>query len=250
MPAASAAAAITDDRNKVDIYCVGQAVTTYRHPTLLEDLHHAPNQTLAESHIWVANAGGSSITFGSAVTLGDKTLATCSRVFLRIDTSTRRPIKITNEERSTLYAVDEDGDGKLRFGVPIPKVRQINFSGNGTNTATSGVSDVDRTAIAGEEVLAVTVGPQHINHSDHVDHTFLADTAYHALYLSTPPGDEAQESTTLGVHYLAPGRLGQELRCHKHKTDDGAFVSMWGDDGAGGWKLLVLANQLFEPLPV
>ena len=221
----------------VDIYCVGQAVTTFPHgPVLLDELHDPANHSAAKSHVWVARAGqGSSITFGGSITLNEIVLATCSRVFVRIDLETGRPMKITEEERSTTFAVDNDWDGVTRFGHVIPTVNQL-------STRISKDMTRDRSQ-AGEEVLVVTVGPQHINHGDHVDHAFLAETAAHALFLGCPEADLSVSSpSTLLVQYMAPGRLGQELRCHVKDN----FATIWGDDGAGGMQLLLLADRYFE----
>jgi hypothetical protein len=223
----------------VDIYCVGQAVTTFpHHSVLLDELHNPRNHAATKSHVWVARAGqGSSITFGGAVTLNDLVLTTCSRVFVRVDLESGRPMRVTKEESSSIFAVDSDWNGVGRFGLSIPRVDQI-------NTGHDILSGSAR-SLAGDEVLCASVGPQHINHGDHVDHAFLAETASHALFLGCPEmsnlayGADA-ESSTLLVQYLAPGRLGQELRCH---VKDRKLASVWGDDGAGEWQLLVMAKQ-------
>ena len=223
----------------VDIYCVGQAVTTFPHgPVLLDKLHDPANHSAAKSHVWVAKAGqGSSITFGGAITLNELVLATCSRVFVRIDLETRRPMKITEEERSSTFIVDNDWDGVTRFDHAIPTVNQL-------SARISKDMASDRSS-AGDEVLVVTVGPQHINHGDHVDHAFLAETAAHALFLAECPEADLSVSSpsTLLVQYVAPGRLGQELRCHVKDN----IASVWGDDGdGGGMQLLVLAERCIE----
>lgn len=203
---------------------------------LLDELHNLRNHAATKSHVWVARAGqGSSITFGGAVTLNDLVLTTCSRVFVRVDLESGRPMRVTEEESSSIFAVDSDWNGVGRFGRSIPRVDQI-------NTGDDILSGSAR-SLAGDEVLSVSVGPQHINHGDHVDHAFLAETASHALFLGCPSnlayGTDA-ESSTLLVQYLAPGRLGQELRCH---VKDKKLASVWGDDGTGGWQLLVMAKQ-------
>ena len=228
----------------VDIYCVGQAVTTFPHGSvLLDELHDPANHTAAKSHIWVAKAGqGSSVTFGGAITLNERVLATCSRVFVRIDLETGRPMKITEEERSSTFAVDNDWDGVARFDHAIPTVNQL-------STRISKDTTNDR-SLAGEKVLTVAVGPQHINHGDHVDHAFLAETAAHALSLgcSSEANLSVSSPSTLLIQYLAPGRLGQELCCHVKDN----IASVWGDDGGGGMQLLVLAQRCFEgdsPIP-
>lgn len=219
----------------VDIYCVGQAVTTFPHGSvLLDELHDPSNHSAAKSHIWVAKAGqGSSITFGGAITLNGLVLATCSRVFVRIDLETGRPMKITEEERSSTFVVDDDWDGVTRFDHAIPTVNQL-------STRIGKDMTRDR-SLAGEEVLAVTVGPQHINHGDHVDHAFLAETAAHALFVGFSEANLSVPSpSTLLVQYLAPGRLGQELRCHVKDN----IASVWGDDD--GQLLLLAEQQYFE----
>ncbi|KAL7525318.1 hypothetical protein ACHAWF_001308 [Thalassiosira exigua] len=217
----------------VDIYCVGQAVTTFpqQDSLLLDELHHPSNHSAAKSHLWVACAGrGSSITFGGSITLNELVLATCSRVFVRIDLETGRPMKITEEERSSVFAIDDDADGSKRFGHSIPTVSQL--------------EDVARSrSLSGDEVLAVTVGPQHINHGDHVDHAFLAETAHHALSLGCPEialsNSRDSSPSTLLVQYLGPGRLGQELRCHVKDK----IATVWGNDGTGRMQPLVLAEH-------
>eukprot|EP00563_Minutocellus_polymorphus_P006258 CAMPEP_0181045778 /NCGR_PEP_ID=MMETSP1070-20121207/13994_1 /TAXON_ID=265543 /ORGANISM="Minutocellus polymorphus, Strain NH13" /LENGTH=289 /DNA_ID=CAMNT_0023124339 /DNA_START=143 /DNA_END=1010 /DNA_ORIENTATION=- len=219
----------------VDIYCVGQAVTAFpQNSLLLDELHKSSNNAAAKSHVWVARAGqGSSIIFGGAITLNELVLTTCSRVFVRVDLESGRPMRVTEEERSSIFAVDDDWNGRGRFGHSIPRVDQLNA---GDDTLSRSCR-----SLAGDEVLTVVVGPQHINHGDHVDHAFLAETASHALFLGCPEtsnktyGMDA-ESSTLLVQYLAPGRLGQELRCH---VKDQQLASVWGDDGAGKWQLLV-----------
>ena len=166
--------------NGVDIYCVGQAVTTFpKHSLLLDELHNPLNNTATKSHVWVSRAGqGSSITFGGAVTLNDLVLATCSRVFVRVDLESGRPMRVTEEESSSIFAVDGDCNGMGRFGHSIPRVDKINTGDDMLSGSTR--------SLAGDEVLTVSVGPQHINHGDHVDHAFLAETASHALFLGCP----------------------------------------------------------------
>ena len=228
----------------VDIYCAGQAVTTFPHGSvLLDELHDPANHFTAKSHMWVAKAGqGSSITFGGAITLNELVLATCSRVFVRIDLETGRSIKITEEERSSSFVVDNDWDGVTRFCHAIPTVNQLS-----TRISKDVASD---RSLLGDEVLTVAVGPQHINHGDHVDHAFLAETAAHALSLgcSSEADLSVSSPSTLLIQYLAPGRLGQELCCHVKDN----IASVWGDDGDGGMQLLVLAERCFEgdsPIP-
>jgi hypothetical protein len=65
---------ISSSSKKIDRYCIGQAVTCYRQPSLLDELHKFSNQDQnnnksgATTHVWVADAGSSAITFGGAIT--------------------------------------------------------------------------------------------------------------------------------------------------------------------------------------
>jgi hypothetical protein len=260
-----------------DIFCIGQAVTCYRQPSLLDELHKFSNQddqsnNGARTHVWVADAGSSAITFGGAITFAGMTLATSSRIFIRVDVSsaggTPQPIKITDTERSTMYNTnhrkeenDNDLDGSIQFGHAIPKMNKISLlddNGDDWNNNDNNKVIYRSPLIAGEEVLSVIVGPQHINHGNHVDHAFLADTAFHALFLGgrgSPDcgGDELLEmpidQSTLRVQYMNPGKIGQELRCH---VKDGKIASVWGrdivrdtDDTENDDTLLVLAEESF-----
>eukprot|EP00578_Thalassiosira_sp_NH16_P000459 CAMPEP_0181130306 /NCGR_PEP_ID=MMETSP1071-20121207/29791_1 /TAXON_ID=35127 /ORGANISM="Thalassiosira sp., Strain NH16" /LENGTH=289 /DNA_ID=CAMNT_0023216363 /DNA_START=167 /DNA_END=1034 /DNA_ORIENTATION=+ len=228
--------AVSSNSN-IDKYCVGQAVTTYRHPPLLDLLHDRENQMLVKSHVWLAGVGnGSSLTFGGAVTLADLTLATCSRVFVRVDATDQN----TGEERGSKFCLGDDCDGKGRFGFSIPEVKQISF-GSGDANAKPELSK------AGEEVLAVRVGPQHMNHGDHVDHAFLADTASHALHLADPKAGmellTKADQSTLSVQYLAAGHLGKTLNCYAKNNDRWSIIaSTWGESDAGTNQLLTLAE--------
>mmetsp|Transcript_6103 Transcript_6103/g.9349 ORF Transcript_6103/g.9349 Transcript_6103/m.9349 type:complete len:306 (+) Transcript_6103:284-1201(+) len=223
----------------VDIFCVGQTVTTYRDELLLDRLHDPQQQSKIQSHVWLAKVGeGASLTFGGAVTMADTDipLALCSRVFLRVDAQTHRPIRITDSERKSKFVIEKDCDGTERFGRSIPEVSPISW-----DSTTS-------PAQAGDEMLRVQVGPQHINHGDHVDHAFLADTACHALFLSNKPKSGMDlltraNQSTLRVQYIAQGYLGETLTCYvKTDVQEGAVSSVWGKDDAGKMQLKTLAE--------
>lgn len=239
----------TELASTMDKYCVGQAVTIYQQPSLLDLLHKSENQERVQSHVWLAKVGnGSSLTFGSAVTIDENmTLAMCSRVFVRVDATTKRSIKITDDERaSKKFCVDEDWDGTVRFGHAIPEINQISLPIIGdSNTNNQRPDKQQLETMAGKKVLTVQVGPQHINHGDHVDHAFLAETASHALYLANPSSAK-EDKSTLSIQYLAAGYLGQELNCYVTKDAAGSDIaSIWGrliDDGGSSMQLLCLAK--------
>ena len=239
----------TELASTMDKYCVGQAVTTFLQPSLLDLLHNPENQQKVRSHVWLAKVGnGSSLTFGSAVTLQNITLAMCSRVWVRVDATTKRPIKITEDERvSKQFCIGEDWEGKVRFGHAIPEINQISLFRDSNNNQRVDKQQLDM--VAGKEVLTVQVGPQHMNHGEHVDHAFLADTASHALYLAHPSSRidllTNSDQSTLSMQYLAAGYLGQELNCRVTKDMSGNDIaSIWGclNDNKRSVQLISLAK--------
>ena len=272
LPRPAVSNSISSSSKTIDIYCIGQAVTCYRQPSLLDELHKFSNQDQtnnnksgATTHIWVADVGSSAITFGGAITFAGMTLATSSRIFIRVDVSSGgipRPIKITDNERSTMYTIHRGEENDIvQFGHAIPKMKKMSLldeDGDDENNNDPNKVICRSPLTAGEEVLSVMVGPQHINHGNHVDHAFLADTAFHALFLGgrgSPDcgGDELLEmpidQSTLRVQYMNPGKIGQELRCH---VKDGKIASVWGrdtvrdtDDTENDDTLLLLAEESF-----
>ena len=148
---------------------------------------------------------------------------------------------------SKKFCIGEDREGKMRFAHHIPEINQISVFRDGNNNQRVDKQQLEM--MAGKEVLTVQVGPQHMNHGDHVDHAFLADTASHALYLADPSSGTYlltnADQSTLSIQYLAAGYLGQELNCRVTKDMSGNDIaSIWGclNDDERNMQLIALAK--------
>jgi hypothetical protein len=187
------------------------------------------------SHLWILpNIGKSSLRCGSAITLGDETLATASRVFARRRT-TGGAAWFSDQERErflhNFVLDDEHGNVDLRFDLnthPLPTVERWD-----TN------SDIVSMA---EPVLSVKIGPQHVNFGNHADHAFLAETAAHALALGGHEAKNSESPKTLRVQYISEGMIDQMLHCHLH--GDGKYVAIFGEEmeNEGKQKLVLSAS--------
>ena len=180
-------------KNNFDWFCVSQAVRCFAVNKL-----HAKSKHDAQSSLFVPNIGTSSIHFGNSLMLKDELLATTHRVFCRVKEST--PAAFTDQERNkfltSLSSTEE---------VLLPKLQR--FNANDTSES--------------ELVLSVKVGPQHMNFANHVDHAFLAETAFHALHTINKESDE------IAINYLGQPNLGDVLQCfvqgdkiHITRTDE------------------------------
>jgi len=165
-------------------------------------------------------------------------VATCNRVLVKIDETSRKPIQVSEKERLRTYVVDDDASGEERFNHSIPALTRW---------------DMDQESWRNHSLLPVLlrvrVGPQHINHFDHCDHAFLAETASHSLSIiasTTQERVEPSAPSTLCVQYVTPGFLGQEIECRVDGS--GGMVTLWGHpktriEGNSARELLVIAEQ-------
>ena len=221
-----------------DWYCVGQAVTCYpRKQLLLESLNCFDT---IKSHVWVSSVGsGSSVTFGNAITMKDSIcLASASRVFAR--TKARKSAPFTDDERQKLIQ-----HHSLSSNVPIDFV-------NHPLPELKRLTEPPHNQLQEEPILKVWIGPQHINFADHVDHAFLAETASHALFLSsfgnkTPAHNIVSHEksllpSTLSLNYRSPGMLGQVVHCFIH--DNATFIYASGDNKRRDQHQLLLMAEM------
>jgi len=229
-----------------DWFCVSQAVTCY-------PVSHLLNQAVrihqhSHSHTWVLpKIGKSSIEFGSAITLGEETLATACRVFARRKT-TGGADAFTETERERFlhsYGLLGDGIGGLEDSsreaipfdltskpLPLPERLNTNFDAY----------------LVEEPILSVKIGPQHVNLGHHADHAFLAETAAHALSLAENERGKKKESPccyTLSIQYVSEAMLNQTLHCHVY--ENGRYVSIIGESSDGEKKIVLGAEQRWNP---
>jgi len=185
----------TDDRlYKHDWFCVSQAVDCYPVDRLVQK-----SMNDARSSLFVMKVGSSSIHFGNALTMKDELLATTIRVFCRKDTSTHKLDRFSKEERDRFL---EFRQPTISNDIVMPQLERFD---------TSLPFEIINTT---KPILSVKVGPTHINFGNHADHAFLAESAYHALFLGRNKKDKECNTTGLTINYINETHLGDTLDCY------------------------------------
>ncbi len=221
---------------------MSQAVQCYTHSaSQLENesnlLHRVVSGTdPCYCDVWVDSdsIGKSSIQFGGLVSIGNDILAVVRRVFVRM-TKTDTNSKESGEKLSSARFSDEE---KQRFRDEFG-FEALGISENYKACDTKKIQELvpikrpdlnsDRLKIKIKEleslstlqggespITRVTVDPQHINFGNHADHAFLAETAFHALTVSTK-----LDRNYVAVQYLSEVLLGDLLESYAHRQDGG-----------------------------
>lgn len=222
-----------------DWFCVGQAVQCFaqnpNHSSLLHRILNGTDDCYCD--IWVDSdsIGKSSIHFGGLISVGHDILAVVRRVFVRMAVPSSDNIAETNMSRPRPAPFNDEERKRFsnEFGIEA-----LNISQNYMASDKKKLQDLvqvkrpDLTACrlksrmneletplptekVSSSITRVVVGPQHINFGHHADHAFLAETAFHALTLSTelPNG-------YVSVQYLAEVFLGDVLESYAYCQDE------------------------------
>jgi hypothetical protein len=189
--------------------------------------------------VWVdsESIGKSSIQFGGTVSIGHNVLALVRRVFVRMTTHD------TNSEESggKLKSAPFSGEEKQRFcesfgfealGISenysacdrrriqdLVEIKRPEFSSGRLKTRINELESTPSLSSTRQEnssITRVTVGPQHVNFGDHADHAFLAETAFHALTISTKLSCDY-----LSIQYSSEVFLGDVLESYVYRQDEG-----------------------------
>mmetsp|Transcript_1749 Transcript_1749/g.4193 ORF Transcript_1749/g.4193 Transcript_1749/m.4193 type:complete len:335 (-) Transcript_1749:802-1806(-) len=234
-----------------DWFCVSQAVRCYPQATAIFPpgndasspptlLHRVVSGTEAcHCDVWVEgnSIGNSSIQFGGLVSIGHDILAVVRRVFVRM-----APHDSSNTEgsagklKSARFSNKEKERFRESFGLEALNIAE-NYKASDAKKLHDLVevkrpeleSDRLKTRINELESLPPSssnppdgkipitramVGPQNINFGSHADHAFLAETAFHALTISTKTSVDY-----LSVQYIAEVFLGDLLESYPYRQD-------------------------------
>ena len=224
---------------------MSQAVQCYTHSaSQLENgsnlLHRVVNGTdPCYCDVWVDSdsIGKSSIQFGGLVSIGNDVLAIVRRVFVRMTKTDSNSTESGEKLTSARFSDEEKQRFRDEFGFEALGISE-NYKACDTKKIQELVPinrpdlNSDRLKIKKKEleslskdpslhggespITRVTVGPQHINFGNHADHAFLAETAFHALAVSTK-----LDRNYVAVQYLSEVLLGDLLESYAHRQDGG-----------------------------
>lgn len=216
----------------VEPFCVSQACRNFGLDEFKQQLEqqvsqcqvqHGESSSIASfvplvSEIWVQALGTSSISFGHAVSFRDHIVGLATRVFVRLDTSTGKLLKVSQEERTGVL------EAMPHLHLTLPEVEKLDI--------TTG-SEQDRM----QEVFQVKIGPQHCNNI-HVDHAALADLVLQGLSIRKYSLTEQQ----LSMQYVNPGTIGKTVSCKVHSDKPLAAIYQQDDTDKSKQNLLALGQ--------
>lgn len=209
----------TDDPHRLyvhDWFCISQAV---RCPSPIDNLLKKTLRDSAESSIFVTKVGGSSIHFGTVLTLNNELLATTLRVFCRKHVSGEFA-PFADAERNRFVSQFPHQNATHEF--PMPQLERFD-------------KIIPATVMESQPLLSVKVGHQHVNFGNHADHAFLAGTALlHELSLTKME----QQHGDLAINYIEEVNLGDMLECFL----DSGKVYVTKSTGGGERRLALIAK--------
>ena len=248
-----------------DWFCVSQAVQCYAHAvsptesdsspsshpsTLLQKVVNGANPCYCDVWVDSDSIGKSSIQFGGLISIGQDVLAAVRRVFVRMKTPDTTMEDSSGKPRSAPFSDQEKQRFRENFGFDalgiienykvsdekklrdLVPVKRPELNSVGLKTRINELESLSSLSPADGEnsfVTRVTVGPQNINFGNHADHAFLAETAFHALTVSTNgPCDY------ISVQYISEVFWGDVLESYAHRHDEG---------GVGGNSVILVATR-------
>lgn len=236
-----------------DWFCVSQAVQCYTDSvsalvddssppsfprTLLHRVVSGTDQCYCDVWVDTGSIGKSSIQFGGLVSIGHDVLAVVRRVFVRMNTST---LESNSEEsgghlKSAPFSIEEKQRFRESFGFEalginqnykasdlkkiqdLVQIKRPDFNSGRLKTIINELESSSLQPSTHQEracITKVTVGPQHINFGNHADHAFLAETAFHALTISTK-----LSCGYVSMQYSAEVFLGDILESYGYREDE------------------------------
>ncbi len=217
---------------------MSQAVHCYTHSTF-PLLHRVVNgNDPCYCDVWVESDSieKSSIQFGGLVSIGNDILAVVRRVFVRMTKADGDSKESDKELKSARFSDKEKSRFRDEFGFEaleiaknykdcdMEKIRELvpierpdlNSDCLKVRMKELELSSKGSPGHGGESpVVRLTVGPQHTNFGNHADHAFLAETAFHALSVSTD-----LDSNYVAVQYMSEVLLGDFLESYTYREDE------------------------------
>jgi len=178
--------------------------------------------------VWVDSdsIGKSSIQFGGLVSIGSDILAVVRRVFVRMAIGKQKSAPFSDQERQRFcnnYSFEALNIGenykasdtkKIQDLVQIKKRPELN-----SDPLKAIIIELESSSPPKEElfITRTEVGPQHINFGNHADHAFLAETAFHALTISSK---NPHNGNYMSIQYLSEVFLGDVLESYPYRQHE------------------------------